>query len=76
LIVAPVRDAARMQQSATDRLLTPEEVRSTLRVGRRKLHDLIRSGALEATCLGSRTVRIRESAVRRLVESRRLEPMS
>jgi len=57
-----------MQQSANDRLLTPAEVREALRVGRRKLAELLRSGALEATYLGSRTVRIRESAVRALVE--------
>jgi excisionase family DNA binding protein len=59
-----------MQQSAPDRLMTPAEVRGLLRVGRRKFAELVRDGALEATRLGSRTIRIRESAVRRLLDAR------
>ena len=50
--------------------MTPAEVRGLLRVGRRKFAELVRDGALEATRLGSRTIRIRESAVRRLLDAR------
>jgi hypothetical protein len=53
-----------------DRLRTKPETREALRIGPRKLDELIKSGDLEVIKLGSRTVRIAESAIRRLVEQR------
>ena len=64
------RDVRDISQRATDRFLTKPEVRESLHIGPRLLNDLIQSGALEIVRLGRRTVRIRESAIRRLVEER------
>jgi len=50
-----------------DPLLTKPEVRQELRITHRKLDELIRSGQLEAIRLGARTVRIRSSALQRLL---------
>lgn len=61
-----------MDRRIADPLLTPAEVRAALRVGRRKLADLIRSGELQATRLGASTIRIRESAIIRLLDARRV----
>ena len=60
-----------MDARQTDRFLTKPEVRESLRIGPRLLNELIRSGDLEIVRLGQRTIRIRESAVRRLVEERK-----
>jgi excisionase family DNA binding protein len=57
-----------MGSKAPDRFLTKPEVRATLRITPRKLDELIRSRDLEAVRLGARTIRIRESALRELVE--------
>jgi excisionase family DNA binding protein len=53
-----------------DRLLKKSEARDALRVGPRKLDELIKSRELDVIRLGSRTVRISEQAVRDLVERR------
>ena len=59
-----------MDAKPTDRFLTKPKVRETLRIGPRLLNELIRSGDLEIVWLGQRAVRIRESALRRLVDER------
>jgi len=56
------------QPRQSDSFLTKLEVREQLRIGPRKLDELIQSGALEAVRLGKRTVRIRQSALERLGE--------
>lgn len=52
-------------------LLTKQEAREALRVGARKLDELVKRGDLEVIRLGVRTVRITESAMRDLLERRR-----
>jgi excisionase family DNA binding protein len=61
-----------MDTRAPDPLLTTAEARAKLKVGRHKLSELIRSGDLEAARLGHSTFRIRESAVLRLLDARRV----
>lgn len=46
--------------------LRPDEAAQLLRVGRRKVLDLIASGELQAYRLGHRTIRIRRADVDRL----------
>jgi excisionase family DNA binding protein len=53
-----------------DKLLKRCEAKAALRVGDKKLDELVRTGALSVVRLGSRTVRIAESAVRDLLERR------
>ena len=53
-----------------DKLLKRGEAKEALRVGDKKLDELVRTGALAVVRLGSRTVRIAESAVRDLLERR------
>jgi excisionase family DNA binding protein len=52
------------------RLLTMQEARKALRIGARKLDELVRCGDLEIIRLGARTVRVTELAVRDLLERR------
>ena len=54
----------------SDRLLKKTEASGALRCGPRKLDELIKRGDLQIVRLGSRTIRIAESAVRELVRQR------
>ena len=49
--------------TATDPLLTPSEVATELRVDKRTVLDLLRSGKLPHIDLGWRTKRVRRSAL-------------
>jgi excisionase family DNA binding protein len=53
-----------------EKLLTKREAREALRIGPRKLDELIKVGDLEAIRFGERTVRVSEAAVRDLVGRR------
>jgi excisionase family DNA binding protein len=53
-----------------DRLLTKAETREGLRIGAKKLDELIRAGDLEIIRFGRRTIRVAEDAVRQLLERR------
>lgn len=50
-----------------EKFLTPKEVRTSLRVSRKKVAQMISTGVLESVRLGERTTRIKEASFRRLV---------
>lgn len=52
-------------------LLTPEEAAEELRVSRRTIFDLLKSGALESVLLGYRSRRIPRAALLAYIESLR-----
>ena len=52
-------------------LLTPEEAAEELRVSRRTIFDLLKSGALESVLLGYRIRRIPRTALVAYIESLR-----